>query len=56
MVAIMVASFEDVRKARQRVQDLAQAAGLEDPGAAALVTRIKRALLAVSSKGERRAS
>ena len=38
MVAIMLASFEDVRKARQCVHDLAQAAGIEDPGAAALVT------------------
>jgi anti-sigma regulatory factor (Ser/Thr protein kinase) len=38
MVAMMLASFEDVRKARQCVHDLAQAAGLEDPGAAALVT------------------
>src|SRR6476469_4493518 len=38
MVAIMLASFEDVRKARQCVRDLAQAAGIEDPGAAALVT------------------
>lgn len=38
MVAIMLASFEDVRKARRWVSDLAQAAGIEDPGAAALVT------------------
>jgi hypothetical protein len=38
MVAIMLASFADVRKARQCVHDLAQAAGIEDPGAAALVT------------------
>src|SRR5437868_14126092 len=38
MVAIMLASFEDVRSARQCVRDLAQAAGVEDPGAAALVT------------------
>jgi anti-sigma regulatory factor (Ser/Thr protein kinase) len=37
MVAIMLASFEDVRKARQCVHDLARAAGIEDPGAAALV-------------------
>ena len=38
MVAMVLGSFEDVRKARQCVGDLAQAAGLEDPGAAALVT------------------
>jgi hypothetical protein len=37
MVAIMLASFDDVRKARQCVSDLAQAAGIEDPGAVALV-------------------
>jgi hypothetical protein len=38
MVAIMLASFEDVRMARQCVRDLAQAAGIEDPNAAAQVT------------------
>jgi anti-sigma regulatory factor (Ser/Thr protein kinase) len=38
MVAIMLASFADVRKARQCVHDLAQAAGIEDPSAAVLVT------------------
>jgi anti-sigma regulatory factor (Ser/Thr protein kinase) len=38
MVAIMLASFADVRMARQWVHDLAQAAGIEDPNAAALVT------------------
>ena len=38
MVAIMLASFEDVRKARQCVCDLAQAARIEDPSAVALVT------------------
>ena len=38
MVAIMLASFEDVRMARRCVCDLAQAAGIEDPSAAALVT------------------
>src|SRR5438552_2245035 len=38
MVAMVLASFEDVRKARQCVHDLAQATGIEDPGAAALVT------------------
>jgi hypothetical protein len=37
MVAMMLVSFGDVRKARQCVHDLAQAAGLEDPGAVALV-------------------
>ena len=37
MVAIMLASFADVRKARQWVHDLALAAGIEDPSAAALV-------------------
>jgi anti-sigma regulatory factor (Ser/Thr protein kinase) len=38
MVAMMLASFADVRKARQCVQDLARAAGIDDPSAAALVT------------------
>ena len=38
MVAMMLADFADVRKARQCVQDLAQAAGIDDPSAAALVT------------------
>jgi hypothetical protein len=38
MVAIMLASFEDVRNARLCVHDLAQAAGIEDPSAVALVT------------------
>src|SRR5262249_382256 len=38
MVAMMLASFADVRKARQCVHDLAQAAGIDDPSAAALVT------------------
>jgi hypothetical protein len=33
MVAIMLASFEDVRKARHCVCDLAQAAGIEDRAA-----------------------
>ena len=38
MVAMTLASFEDVRNARLCVHDLAQAAGIEDPGAAVLVT------------------
>jgi hypothetical protein len=38
MVAIRLTSFEDVRRARQCVVDLAQAAGIPDLGAAALVT------------------
>jgi hypothetical protein len=38
MVAMMLASFEDVRQARQCVLDLARAAGIADPSAAALVT------------------
>jgi histidine kinase-like protein len=38
MVAIMLASFRDVRNARECVHDLAQTAGIEDPSAAALVT------------------
>jgi anti-sigma regulatory factor (Ser/Thr protein kinase) len=38
MVAIPLASFEDVRRARQWVVDLAQVAGVPDLGAAALVT------------------
>ena len=38
MVAIMLASFEDVRKACSCVRDLAQAAGIEDPVAAVQVT------------------
>jgi hypothetical protein len=38
MVAVMLASFADVRKARQCVHDLAEAAGIDDPGAAVLVT------------------
>jgi anti-sigma regulatory factor (Ser/Thr protein kinase) len=36
MVAISLGSFEDVRKARECVRDLARAAGLPDAGAAAL--------------------
>lgn len=36
MVAMMLASFDDVRMARRCVSDLARAAGIEDPGAAAL--------------------
>ena len=36
MVAIRLASFEDVRTAREWVGDLAQAAGIHDPGAAVM--------------------
>ena len=36
MVAIRLASFEDVRMARSWVGDLAQAAGIHDPGAAVM--------------------
>jgi len=36
MVAIRLASFEDVRTAREWVGDLAAAAGIHDPGAAVL--------------------
>jgi anti-sigma regulatory factor (Ser/Thr protein kinase) len=38
MVAIRLTSFEDVRRARQCVVDLAQAAGIPDLDAAALAT------------------
>jgi anti-sigma regulatory factor (Ser/Thr protein kinase) len=38
MVAILLSSVEDVRRARQCVVDLARAAGIPDLGAAALVT------------------
>jgi anti-sigma regulatory factor (Ser/Thr protein kinase) len=35
MVAIRLSSFEDVRLARECARDLAQAAGVQDPGAVA---------------------
>jgi anti-sigma regulatory factor (Ser/Thr protein kinase) len=38
MVAIQLLNFEDVRKAREWVDDLAQAAGIDDPAAAVLTT------------------
>jgi anti-sigma regulatory factor (Ser/Thr protein kinase) len=38
MVAIRLTSFEDVRMARECVVDLAQAAGIQDLGAAVLAT------------------
>jgi anti-sigma regulatory factor (Ser/Thr protein kinase) len=38
MVAIRLSSFDDVRLARECARDLAQAAGVQDPGAVAQAT------------------
>jgi hypothetical protein len=38
MVALRLENYEDVRRARACAQDLAQAAGLEDPAAVAMAT------------------
>lgn len=38
MVALKLSSFEDVRRARECARYLAEAAGLEDPGAVELAT------------------
>ncbi len=38
MIALRLDNFEDVRRARECAWDLAQAAGLSDPGAVAMAT------------------